>query len=485
MMNKLVILLACFSLAFQISSCTSKESQSDSEVAADVDSADLEKLEGDDSLKASGDNLASDQLPEDALGETPAAPAEKTTTTETTTTTTEKTVGDNAATTQETNVVTNTETLPADPLAPVNDIPTPSTDPALDAPAPVPQDTASMSEPAKLPERATTIVENPEPAKQASLQKVATTPWKVGKKWFNTVYFARPGDTLSGISQMVYGANKVSELKKGNPTFKSRGVKPGDKVYYNSPNRPDDSGKMMTYYEDNGLSPEVYVAKSGDNIRKVSKKLLGYGNAWKEVWAMNSVDSKGELPEGTELRYWKGSSVAAAPAKPKHEKHEKHEVAQANIQHEPQMPAMPEEPPMPPGQQAQADIPPPPPMPEQPPAEMAPPPPPPPAQHMPPPPPPPPQGMAHEMAPPPPPPPAQHMPPPPPPPAEAVNPPAPKPQAVADEAAPEKMDQDTTLALGVVGLAAAGLAALIVVRKKRKQRELEQQAMDSTHVGNI
>lgn len=446
MMNKLVILLACLSLGFQVSSCTSKESQADSEVAADVDSADLEKLEGDESLQVAGDDsLASDQLPEEALGET-TAPAETTTTTETTTETTEKTVGDDAATTQQMDVATTTETLPADPLAQTADVPSPTPEPALEPTEPTlpSHDNVTMAETTMKTEHSTTIVENPEPAKSVSLQKVANTPWKVGKKWFNTVYFARPGDTLSSVSQMIYGANKVAELKKGNPTFKSRGLKPGDKIYYNSPNRPDDSAKMITYYEDNGMAPETYVANAGDNIRKVSKKLLGHSNAWKEIWASNSVDSKGELPEGTELRYWKGGPVAAtaAPAESRH-----NEVAAA-------APVVPEQQPLPPAppaeepmaaaqQQAQAEIPPPPPMPEQPPTEMA--------------------------------------PPPPPPPVEALNPPAPKPMA-DEEVAPEGMDQDTTLALAVVGLAAAGLAALIVVRKKRKQRELEQ-ALDSTHVG--
>jgi LPXTG-motif cell wall-anchored protein len=45
------------------------------------------------------------------------------------------------------------------------------------------------------------------------------------------------------------------------------------------------------------------------------------------------------------------------------------------------------------------------------------------------------------------------------------------------------MDNDTTMALAAVGLAAAGLAVLIVMRKKRKQKELEQALGNDTQVG--
>ncbi|MCX7977662.1 MAG: hypothetical protein N2578_01525, partial [Bdellovibrionaceae bacterium] len=160
----------------------------------------------------------------------------------------------------------------------------------------------------------------PEPSKPASeparmpapLQKVASVPWKIGGQWMNTVYIARPSDTLSSISTMIYGADKSDQLRKWNPRYEKREVKPGDKVYYNSPNRPDDSERVLTFYEDNGLQPEIYVAQPGDNIRQVSTNLLGYDMAWKEIWSTNPVESKGELPEGTQLRFWR--TAAATPA---------------------------------------------------------------------------------------------------------------------------------------------------------------------------
>ncbi|XGC80924.1 hypothetical protein ACES2L_00295 [Bdellovibrio bacteriovorus] len=453
MMKKLLILLACSALAFQTTSCTSKDSAADSEVAADVDSADLEKLEGDEALDVADDSLASDQLPEEALGETApapesiaAAPAETTTTTETATTTKEETLGDDVATTEKTDVATSTETLPADPFAEAPPATEPAT--AADSSTTVVDETpAAPSEPEAKTETAAS--EEPAPKKApAPLQKVATAPWKVGNTLYNTIYFARPGDTLKSISQMIYGADKTKEIKKGNPLLQSRAVKPGDKVYYNSPNRPDDASKVITYYEDNGMAPEVYVAKPGDDIKKVSKEILGYDNAWKEVWASNSVESKGSIAEGTELRYWRGGQMAQAPAQPQ-------APSQEIAASEPQAPAVPAPPQEAMPQQAQQEIPPPPMPPEQ--AQM-------------------------DMPPPPPPDVAQDMAPPPPPPPEAVNPPAPAPQ-FAEEEAPQGMDQDTTMALGVVGIAAAGLAILIVMRKKRKQRELEQQGLDNTHVG--
>lgn len=455
MMKKLVVLLACLG-ALHLSSCTSNDSKSDADVTSDFDSADLEKLDGEESLDtaAADSSLGSDSLPEDALGET-----------STSTTTVETTVTSEAPAPEAAPEVATNESLPADPFAEsVESTPPPSTDTssAMAESSLPPEPAMTESTHTETTTSTTTYVDEGEKPKKkpASLQKVATAPWKVGKVWYNTVYFARPGDSLSSISKMIYGKNKSSELKKGNVTLQSRGVKPGDKVYYNSPIRPDDSGRMLTYYEDNGIAPETYVAKEGDDIKKISKELLGYKDAWKEVWSSNSVDSKNSIAAGTELRYWKGGPIAAAPAAPPSLPTEPHqEIAAAPTEMAP--PPMEQMPPQgdipPPPTSADMDMPPPPPPGDMP-QEMAPPPPPP--------------DMAQEMAP----------PPPPPPPVEAVNPPAPSHDMAAEEGAAPGMDNDTTLALAVVGLAAAGLAILIVMRKKRKQRELEQQ-IDNTHVG--
>ncbi|MFN8790231.1 MAG: hypothetical protein ACK5Y2_02095 [Bdellovibrionales bacterium] len=313
-----------------------------------------------------------------------------------------------------------------------------------------PATTIQEPAPAPAPEQATieatTDLDQPKPAPRA-LQKVASTPWKVGSKWVNGIYFARPGESLDSISQTIYGDDRTRELKKINPTYNNRDVKPGDKVYYSSVSRPDDSEKILTFFEEKGVAPQTYVAQSGDNIRQVSQKLLGYPEAWKEVWASNSVDSKQEIPEGTELRYW--DMAAAAPAG----SGGKTDVA-ANAN---------------PGADGGA-APPPPPMPEVPPmpeAQMAPPPPP----DLPPPP-----DMQADAGMPPPPP--ADIPPPPPPPMETAPPPQ---QAQVDDGGATS-EEDQTLVMGAVAAAVIGGAVLAIVRRKRRQKEMEQ-ALGETHVG--
>lgn len=144
------------------------------------------------------------------------------------------------------------------------------------------------------------------------LKKMITTPYRAAGVIVNALYVARPGDTLASVSQKIYGQDKTEELKKINSTFARREMKTGDKVYYNSPQRPNDETTVQTYYEDMGLSPEIYLSQPGDNIRTVAKTLLGHENSWKEIWATNlDVESKGELPEGTRLRYWTDSSSMA------------------------------------------------------------------------------------------------------------------------------------------------------------------------------
>jgi hypothetical protein len=248
----------------------------------------------------------------------------------------------------------------------------------------------------------------------------------------NAVYIARPGDSYKAISKMIYGSeDRWKDIKKANPSVSK--PKPGNKIYYNSPIRPDDRTKVATYYEDLGMVPDVYVAKDGENIRQVSKNLLGYDNAWQEIWSTNSVESKGKMPAGTELRYWK-----AAPAVT--------DVAQNDV--------------APPGMETPAalgmmDVPPP--LPEMPP-------PPPPVEALPPPPP-----MPTEMV-------------PPPPPPDVLNPPPPPPPPVAKKVKKNESANEDLIYLGAAGGIALLAVGVLLYRKRKQQREMSQ-AFNDTQVG--
>jgi len=143
------------------------------------------------------------------------------------------------------------------------------------------------------------------------LKKVISQPYMHNGKPVNAIYFARQGDTLKSISQKIFGGDRVDELCSINAVNCSHGLKPGDKYYYNSPQRPSDAEAVKTFYEDAGIPAQTYVAKDGDNIRDLGKTLLGNRRSWMELWATNGdVESKGELTAGTTLRYWPSTDVA-------------------------------------------------------------------------------------------------------------------------------------------------------------------------------
>jgi hypothetical protein len=147
------------------------------------------------------------------------------------------------------------------------------------------------------------------------LKKMVTAPYTKDGILVNAIYIARDGDSLKSVANKIFGSDKSSDLKKVNSNLANRSLKVGDKIYYNSPQRPTDNTQVLTYYEDIGLSAENYeVQAEGENIRVISKKLLGDDNSWKEIWSTNlEVESKDILPLGTRLRYW-GADVAKSAA---------------------------------------------------------------------------------------------------------------------------------------------------------------------------
>jgi len=147
---------------------------------------------------------------------------------------------------------------------------------------------------------------DPETRSWVPVVKVKTDPFFRNQRLMNAVYVARPKESFSDISQKIYGADRVADLRADNPHLE-KGIDPGDKIYYNSPNRPDDKTQLKLYYEDIGLKPQYYLTSNGDNMRRLGLKLLGFPEGWKEIWAINQqVDSKTILPDNLDLKYWTG-----------------------------------------------------------------------------------------------------------------------------------------------------------------------------------
>ncbi len=492
MTKKLLFMLATAGLILNVGGCTSKTSQDDNQV---IENADVDKIEAEELSSPPADSSA----PEDpslqaALGESSLNTADGLdldqtldSTTETVTTTTETDIA--AAPSLDENALTDipqpsiadatTTTSDSSSLS-LNEEPTPSIDVSSSTTETTVSETSSSVQASAQDTAAVTSTAKSSGSNE--LKKIAlTAPYQGAGGWVNTVYVARPGEKLKDISQTIYGSDKSKELKKisENSFLKYRGPKAGEKIYYVSPNRPDDSAKTLFYYEDMGMVPETYVAKNGDNLKKVSKEILGYDKAWVEMWTSNPVESKGKLSEGDTLRYWKSASSintgSVAQAAPNNSANlidpaqaPAGGIADSNMQ--PQMNDMNTLPPPPSDAQLAANMPPP--------EDMNSFPPPPSGSELPPPP----GSDMNTASLPPPPPPEDLAPPPPPPPMEAEQPVARKlPNQAEEEVASGGLDNDTMMSLGAVGVLTAALAFILIRRKKKKAAD--QAAMSETNVG--
>ena len=157
-------------------------------------------------------------------------------------------------------------------------------------------------------------IETPKKKTWIPLKKIPTQPWKQDGKWVNAVYIARDGENLNQINIKIYGhTNLIDELKNFNPFLKRRDPKVGDKIYYNSPMRPNDRVKFSHYYEDNNQTAMTYDIQAGENIRTIATQLLGHKDSWKEIWVTNpQVESKWDVSETVTVYYWPGSAVTVA-----------------------------------------------------------------------------------------------------------------------------------------------------------------------------
>ena len=151
------------------------------------------------------------------------------------------------------------------------------------------------------------------------LNKILKYPYNKAGFLVNAIYIARSNENLQSISQKIYQQDKTSELTAINSHLKNRSVTVGDKIYYNSPNRPNDNKRILLYYEDNDISSSYYTLSKGENIREAAYKLLGHANSWKEIWATNpELQSKSEVQDNITITYWEAgaSAPALAPSEP-------------------------------------------------------------------------------------------------------------------------------------------------------------------------
>ena len=158
----------------------------------------------------------------------------------------------------------------------------------------------------------------PQLKKNIPLQKIKTSSYRKGNILVNAVYIARQGDTLRNISSKIYGGvDRTADLHKVNPHLKHRDLKVGDKIYYNSPIRPNDNSKLLFYYRDINAESSFHSLSQGSNIRTESTKLLGHPNSWKEIWATNpDLISKGDIEQNLNIVYWPQGATAQVATAP-------------------------------------------------------------------------------------------------------------------------------------------------------------------------
>ena len=156
----------------------------------------------------------------------------------------------------------------------------------------------------------------PAPVKKwISYRKIKNQPYRKAGFLVNTVYIARSGDDIQSVSNKIFGSDQTNQLYVINPRLKAREVKVGDKIYYQSPRRSEDSSQLLFYFEDQGIEPVYHQVQRGENIRTVASRLLGHANSWKEIWATNpELVSKLKVNQARTIKYWSVEAMKQSPA---------------------------------------------------------------------------------------------------------------------------------------------------------------------------
>lgn len=137
------------------------------------------------------------------------------------------------------------------------------------------------------------------------VKKMKEEPYRQNGILLNALYVVREGDTFKSIGEKIYGKGSINNLAMLNPYLNPKRLKVGEKIYYNSPNRPNDEMSMLFYYDDIGRTPQYRQADAGENVRTISQELLGHPRSWMEIWATNpEIVSKFDLERPHRIKYF-------------------------------------------------------------------------------------------------------------------------------------------------------------------------------------
>lgn len=178
----------------------------------------------------------------------------------------------------------------ADPLS--NTDPLPSTD-AAPAPSTPPSAPSKWSGSTPMP-------------------KVAANPFESSGVWMNAYQFVRSNDdSWETLATRAYGSSQQWEtLKNWNPGVR---LKPGNIVYYNSPQRPTDQERIRHIADDLGLPLDNVTVNAGDTLSKMAENFYQEPRLWREIAALNpSISRPDWVIPGTALRVMPPNAGAAS-----------------------------------------------------------------------------------------------------------------------------------------------------------------------------
>jgi LysM domain len=125
---------------------------------------------------------------------------------------------------------------------------------------------------------------------------VHSMPIKDGSHWLNAFYFVTSdSETWQSLAVKFYNRAEHAQLLRD--WNKGERLHAGSVIYYNSPFRPQDREKMLSFAEDFGQPADQHLVQAGDSLSKIAGALWGNVHAWPAIAAINPQIAHPDLIE--------------------------------------------------------------------------------------------------------------------------------------------------------------------------------------------